>query len=72
MMQQATHRVTVPPAIASPRGKLVYLYLATHGGVTVDDLQDGLDMTKLSLFSILQSLQKKGLIERERDRYVIQ
>jgi DNA-binding MarR family transcriptional regulator len=71
MMQQTTQRVTMPPSISSPRGKLVYLYLATHGGVSVDQLQDGLDMTKLSLFSILQSLEKKGLVEQERGRYAV-
>jgi DNA-binding MarR family transcriptional regulator len=71
MMQQMTQRVTVPSSIASPRGKLVFLYLATHGGVSVDQLQDSLDMTKLSLFSILQSLEKKGLVEQERGRYAV-
>ena len=71
MMQQTTQQVTMPPSISSPRGKLVYLYLATHGGVSADQLQDGLDMTKLSLFSILQSLEKKGLVEQERGRYAV-
>lgn len=60
---------TVPAELTSPRAKLVYLYLSTNGASTVEDLADGLAMTKMSLFSVLSTLRERGLVGRERDRY---
>jgi DNA-binding MarR family transcriptional regulator len=72
-MQQArrTHRTAVPDDLESPRAKLVYLYLSTHDGATVSELQDGLSMKKITLFSILKTLRGRGLVGQDRDRYVV-
>lgn len=63
--------VEVPAEIDSPRGKLVYLYLATHGAVTDDELCDGLDMTRLSLYSVLDTLRGADIVAREDSRYTL-
>ncbi|MEZ3116936.1 TrmB family transcriptional regulator [Halobaculum sp. MBLA0147] len=63
--------VAVPAEIDSPRGKLVYLYLATHGAVTDDELCEGLDMTRLSLYSVLDTLRGADIVSREDSRYVL-
>lgn len=61
----------VPAELSSPRAKLVYLYLATHGAVSEDDLCEGLDMKRLSLYAILKTLRKGGFVSRDDDRYVL-
>lgn len=55
--------VEVPDSLTSPKSKLVYLYLATHGAVTECELCDGLDMKRISLYSVLKTLRKAELIE---------
>jgi DNA-binding MarR family transcriptional regulator len=72
-MQQArrTHQAAVPDDLESPRAKLVYLYLSTHDGATVSELQDGLSMKKITLFSILKTLRGRGLVGQDRDQYVV-
>jgi transcription initiation factor IIE alpha subunit len=71
----ATHTtptsVEVPNAISSPRAKLVYLYLATHGAVTEEQLCEGLGMKRISLYSILKTLRSEGLVGRDEQRYVL-
>ena len=61
----------VPDDLSSPRAKLVYLYLATHGAVTEDDLCEGLGMKRISLYSILKTLRKGGFVSRDGDRLVL-
>ena len=61
----------VPDDVTSPRGKLVYLYLATHGAVTEDDLCDGLGMKRISLYSIVKTLRTDGHIEKADGRYTL-
>lgn len=70
MMSQQTERVTLPTDLDSPRAKLVYLYLRTHGDATIDELQDGLGMQKLSLYSILGTLSDRDLVDGEANGYV--
>ncbi|WP_313695376.1 helix-turn-helix domain-containing protein [Halorarum halobium] len=62
----------VPRELSSPRAKLVYLYLATHGAVTETELLEGLDMKRISLYAILKTLRTNGLVAREGDRYVLE
>ena len=69
--ETATAMEQVPRELSSPRAKLVYLYLATHGAVTEDDLCEGLDMKRISLYAILKTLRKGGIVTREGDRYVL-
>ena len=68
---QPTQSTRVPSELESPCAKLVYLYLATHDGATVSELHEGLDLKKLTLFSVLRSLRKRGLVGEETDRYVV-
>ncbi|ELY54961.1 sugar-specific transcriptional regulator trmb [Natronococcus amylolyticus DSM 10524] len=53
----------VPATLQSPRTKLVYLYLA-QGEASVDALQADLDISKITLYPILQTLAGHGLVER--------
>lgn len=61
----------MPSEIGSARAKLVYLYLSTHGSATITELQTGLDMTKLTLYSVIRSLRSRGLIDRTGDEYAL-
>lgn len=60
----------MPTDVESPRGKLVYLYIDTVGEASLDDLVDGLDVQRITLYSVLKTLQERGLVERDGDRYV--
>ncbi|MGM0591096.1 MAG: helix-turn-helix domain-containing protein [Halobacteriota archaeon] len=71
MIQQAATRTTVPSGLRSPNAKLVYLYLSTHGGATISELQAGLEMKKLSLYSILATLRDRGYVRQEAEQYVV-
>ncbi|ERH11693.1 MAG: putative transcriptional regulator [halophilic archaeon J07HB67] len=62
--------VTVPESIASPRGKLVYLYLATHGSATETELCEGLEMKRITLYSVLGALRDDDIVSREGELYV--
>jgi predicted ArsR family transcriptional regulator len=59
----------VPDEIESPRAKLVYLYLATTGRASVDDLANDLGMQKLALFSVLGTLAGRGVVASSGDSY---
>lgn len=61
----------VPENVTSPRGKLVYLYLATHGAVTEDDLCESLGMKRISLYSIVKTLRTDGHVEKADGRYTL-
>jgi predicted transcriptional regulator len=54
---------SLPAELNSPRAKLIYLHVATIGETTVDEIQDTLDIKKITLFSILGTLSKQGLVE---------
>ncbi|WP_129113362.1 helix-turn-helix domain-containing protein [Halegenticoccus tardaugens] len=70
-MQRTTETVPIPGELRSPRAKLVYLYLSTHGAATITELQEGLRMKKLSLYSVLRTLRERGLVGRDAERYVL-
>lgn len=55
--------VEVPDGLSSSQSKLVYLYLATHNGVTESELCESLDMKRLALYSVLKTLRRNSLIE---------
>ncbi|SEO72191.1 Sugar-specific transcriptional regulator TrmB [Halogranum amylolyticum] len=71
MHQQTTTPTTLPRELESPRAKLVYLYLSTHGTATLAELQEALDMKKLSLYSILRTLSDREYVSRDADRYTV-
>ena len=61
----------LPDELDSPRAKLVYLYLDVTDGASLQDLQETLDLKKITLFSILDSLDGRGLVEEDGDRYAV-
>ncbi|MXV63279.1 MarR family transcriptional regulator [Natronorubrum sp. JWXQ-INN-674] len=60
----------LPTDLASPQGKLVYLYLEATGGATVDELGQVLTMKKIAILSVCNSLSSQGLIEKRDGEYV--
>ena len=73
-MQQSAHLVkpeTLPEDITSPRAKLVYLYLDVAEDATVEDLQSCLDMRKIDLLSVLNSLTSTGHVECDGQTYTV-
>ncbi|MFC7202004.1 TrmB family transcriptional regulator [Haloferax namakaokahaiae] len=68
-MQQTIQHTTVPSELNSPTAKLVYLYLTTHDGASITELESGLSMKKISLYSILKTLSKRGLVQQHAEQY---
>ncbi|PAU82705.1 TrmB family transcriptional regulator [Halorubrum salipaludis] len=74
MLETQTARTAapaLPPELQSPRAKLVYLYLTTKGDATVSEMGDSLGMKKLSLYSILKTLRKEGMVDCDGDTYTL-
>lgn len=67
----ATEQPTVPTELDSPRAKLVYHSLDAAGTGSVDDLSDRLDMGKLTLLSVLATLEGRGFVDRNDGQYVL-
>ncbi|MDZ5811267.1 TrmB family transcriptional regulator [Halorubrum sp. AD140] len=61
----------LPPELQSPRAKLVYLYLTTTGDATVSEMGDSLGMKKISLYSILKTLKREGMVDSDGDTYAL-
>ena len=59
--------VVVPSKIQSAQAKLVYVYLATTGETTAAALSRALDVPQLAVRSVLQTLARKGYVERSGD-----
>ena len=70
MIARTADRFDLPDDLTAADSKLVYLFVAVSEGVTVDDLQTALDMKKISLFPVLDTLSERGLIECVEDEYV--
>lgn len=62
-------RRTVPESLNSPQAKLVFHSLDAAGPGDADDLAERLNLKKMSLFSVLDSLQKQGFVERDGSQY---
>jgi len=60
---------SLPQEIDSTCAKLVYLSLATAGGATVEELQSCLDVSSMTLFSVLSTLEERGLVATEENVY---
>jgi len=71
MITQSTQAMDMPTDLRSPRAKLVYLFLSMNGTTTICELQDGLNMKKISLYSILKTLEKQDLISKDGERYAL-
>jgi len=59
----------VPNALNTTGSKLVYLHITTNREVTIDEIQDDLQMKKITLYSVLGTLKDNGLIEQNGDVY---
>lgn len=67
-----THdRTEIPTEIDSTGSKLVYLYLQTAGGATIEELQASLNMKQLALFPVLNTLASEDLVTREGESYTV-
>lgn len=64
-----TETNALPETIDSPEAKLVYHSLDAAGPGDAETLATRLNLGKMALFSVLNSLQRDGLIEREDGRY---
>lgn len=60
---------SLPDDLESPRAKLVYLYLASTDGASLTDLQEGVGLKRITLYSILRTLRERELVSRDGDRY---
>lgn len=67
--QLESRDLAVPDTIDSPRAKLVYLYLEAAADATVEDIQSALDMKRISLYSVLETLADRDLVEQKDGRY---
>lgn len=72
MMRNKSEALTaLPDEIESPRAKLVYLYLASHGQATMSDLQEGLGLKRLTLYGIIDALRERDLVREAGDAYAV-
>lgn len=69
LTRSANETADIPTELDSTSSKLVYLYLRSVGECTIDELQASLDMKKISLYPLLKSLSKKGLVDSEGETY---
>jgi predicted ArsR family transcriptional regulator len=67
--RRAEPQVSLPDELDSPRAKLVYLYLSMTGDATVIELQQALGLSKLALFSILDTLTTDELVQQTETGY---
>ncbi|MFB6195328.1 MAG: MarR family transcriptional regulator [Haloplanus sp.] len=70
MIGRSTERFDIPEQLSTAESKLVYLFVAASDGATVDDLQTSLNVRKITLFPVLDTLAERGLIDRVDDEYV--
>jgi predicted transcriptional regulator len=71
MIAETAGQISLPGELQSPRAKLVYLFLSMNGTVTISELQESLDMKKISLYSVLKCLEKEDLISKDGDNYAL-
>lgn len=67
--QTMSTRQAVPEALDSSQGKLVYLYLTVAGEASLDELSEALDLPLISLCGLVETLETRGILMREGDRY---
>jgi DNA-binding MarR family transcriptional regulator len=68
---QSSNVDPLPDQLVSASAKLVYLYLDRAGSTTISELAVALDMRKLSLYSVLDALAGKDLVERDGETYAV-
>ena len=68
MTDSATGTV-LPEGITSANGKLVYLYLETHGEASVGQLSEALGLGHMTLYSALRVLRERGIVSNRGERF---
>ena len=68
----AANELTVPDEVTSPQAKLVYLTLLITDEARATDLQQLLDLPKITLFAVLESLATQDLVQRTGEYYACQ
>lgn len=63
--------VTLPDDLRSPQAKLVFHSLDAAGCGCADELADRLSMQKMTLLSVLKSLEGQGLVEKQDGEYFL-
>jgi predicted transcriptional regulator len=71
MITQQKPATDIPTDLRSPQAKLIYLFLSMNGTTSISELQDGLNMKKISLYSILKTLEKDDVVSRNGERYAL-
>jgi Mn-dependent DtxR family transcriptional regulator len=60
-------QLAVPPAVESPRSKLLYVTLAVTGGARSPEIQSALGISSLTLYPFIRDLQEAGIVEHADD-----
>ncbi|MFB6123893.1 MAG: helix-turn-helix domain-containing protein [Haloferacaceae archaeon] len=61
---------TLPAELVSAESKLVYLFLESTDGATIDDLHESLGMKKITIYPVLDSLREHGLVARDGQSFL--
>jgi predicted transcriptional regulator len=64
-------RFDVPEELVAADSKLVYLFVTVAGGATIDELHSTLDIKKISLYPVLETLSDRGLVDCVDGEYVV-
>ncbi|UPV74406.1 helix-turn-helix domain-containing protein [Halorussus limi] len=70
VQRPTTRTEALPSELESPRAKLVYLYLQS-AEASIDELQSGLGVKKITLYSILRTLRERELVEKRDGRFAV-
>jgi predicted transcriptional regulator len=62
----------VPPSLDSSTSKLVYVYLSSSESATIDELHAALNVEKLTLYPVLNTLIAADLVTQSEGRYSCQ
>ena len=62
-----TSEIAVPEDLETAQAKLCYLALDVSGAATVDELDEALDLGKLTLLDVLAHLDDTGHLQRTAD-----
>ncbi|MFA9418015.1 MarR family transcriptional regulator [Natrinema sp. HArc-T2] len=71
MISTNEQQVAIPDGLASSQAKLVYLSLFVMEKATVSEIQQLLELPKLTILPIIRSLAANDHIKRTEDGYAI-
>lgn len=60
---------SLPEELESAEAKLVYLYIYLADEITIDELQEDLNISHMSLLTILDLLEEKGYVACDEAKY---